>query len=112
MHQPVQDRAGHRRIPQILAPVLHHPVGGHHHGAAKLVALVNNRLQNFCRLRRDSPGQKQIVHDQQIRPDPLPQQIRSVLAVRMASQAFDFILKLTTDPANESRTQQAEKLVA
>jgi hypothetical protein len=82
VHQPVQNRAGHRRISQILAPVLHHPVRCHHQGVAQLVALVDNGLQHFCRLRRDPPGQKQIVYDQQIRLELLFEHVRPVLAAR------------------------------
>jgi len=50
VHQPVQDRADLRHIPQILAPILNNTVGSRHHGSSQFVARVNNGLQYWCQV--------------------------------------------------------------
>ncbi len=44
MHEPVEDGRRHGVVAEVLAPVLHDPVGGHHDAAFELVALVHQRL--------------------------------------------------------------------
>lgn len=66
MHQTVEDGGGHGVVSEVLAPVLHDPVGGHDDAALELVALVHQRLQQLATSVADAAGQEQIVQHQQI----------------------------------------------
>lgn len=44
MHQSVQDRGSHGVIPEVFAPVLHHPVGSHQDAAPLFVTLMYQLL--------------------------------------------------------------------
>ncbi len=48
---------------------MHHLVGGRHQGAVQFLALVEVGLPHLRCLGRDPFGQKQVVHEQQIRLD-------------------------------------------
>ena len=63
MHQPVQNGGGHGGVSEVFAPVLHYTVGSDDDGAAQLVALVHDGLQQLCTHIGDAPGQKQIVKE-------------------------------------------------
>ncbi len=70
MHEAVEDGGGHGGVAEVLAPVLHDAVGGDDDGAAVLVALVDDGLQQFGRGVADAPGQEQVVEHEQVGLDP------------------------------------------
>jgi hypothetical protein len=58
VHQPIQNGRTHRVVAQVFAPVLNDPVGGHHDGAAQLVAPVK---VTSCRLLTKAMKQRRLA---------------------------------------------------